>query len=57
MLREGASTTWVEPIIPTVTSFIKPDLLIDKTNTAIVMDVSIVAGSRMEETWRLKTRK
>ncbi len=30
MLRKGASTTWVEPIIPTSTSFIKPDLLIDK---------------------------
>ncbi len=48
---------WVEPIIPTSTSFIKPDLLIDKTNTSIVMDVSIVAGSRMEGTWKLKTRK
>lgn len=57
MLKKGASTTWVEPIIPTSTSFIKPDLLIGKNNTSMVMDVSIVAGSRMEETWRLKTRK
>ncbi len=57
MLRGRASTTWVEPIIPTAKTFIKPDLLIDKSETVVVMDVSIVVGSRMEETWRLKTRK
>ncbi len=57
MLRGRASTTWVEPIIPTAKTFIKPDLLIEKSETGVVMDVSIVVGSRMEETWRLKTRK
>ncbi len=35
----------------------QPDLLIEKSETGVVMDVSIVVGSRMEETWRLKTRK
>lgn len=40
-----------------MTSFIKPDLLVDKDDTSMVMDVSIVAGPRMEETWRLKARK
>ncbi len=57
MPRKGASTKWVEPIIPTSISFIKPDLLIDKNNTLEMMDLSIVVGFRMEETWRLKTRK
>ncbi len=28
-----------------------------QNNISMVMDVSIVAGSRMEETWRLKTLK
>ncbi len=50
MPRKGASTKWVEPIIPTSISFIKPDLLIDKNNTLEMMDLSIVVGFRMEET-------
>ncbi len=60
MLRERASNVWVEPIIPTAKTFIKPDLLIHclrKSEKVMVMDVSIVVGSRMEETWRLKTEK
>ncbi len=57
MLRGRASNVWVEPIIPTAKTFIKPDLLIHKSEKVMVMDVSIVVGSQMEETWRLKTQK
>lgn len=40
----------IEPFILTPTSFIKPDLIIDSGQSIIIMDMSVVAGYRMEET-------
>lgn len=56
-LKREALKTWVEPIIPNAQSFIKPNLVVEKGSTTIVMNVLIVAGHRMEESWRLKFRK
>lgn len=48
---------WNEPIIPTPTSFIKPDIVLEDGRKLTIMDVSVVAGNRLEETWRLKIEK
>lgn len=48
---------WMDLIIPGVPSFIKPDLKLEMENTVLVMDVSVVSGYRMEETWRIKVDK
>lgn len=56
-LRRGASEVWCEPTISTPISFIKPDIVLDDGRKLTIMDVSVVAGNRMEETWRLKMEK
>lgn len=56
-LREKAINTWMEPIIKTTTTFIKPDLVMETQRETVVMDVTIVSGTRMEESWALKERK
>lgn len=57
LLRKKDWRTWVEPIISSGSSFIKPDILAFKDNRLIVMDVSIVSGLRLQETWDIKTKK
>lgn len=39
-LRRKALRTWVEPIIPTVHSFIKPDVVMEKGHSTYIMDES-----------------
>lgn len=55
-LKREALRIWIEPIIPTVHSFTKPDLVMEKGNSTYIMDVSIVEG-HMKESWRIKTTK
>ncbi len=49
--------TWIEPIIPTLRSFIKPDILVETEHQFTVLDVSVVANSRMEISQQLKVGK
>ncbi len=57
MLRKKAAQTWIEPIIPTERSFIKHDLLVDTGQHATILDISVVANPRMEQSHRLKIEK
>lgn len=54
--KTGAETS-LEPIIPTARSFIKPDLVVPTGENITIMDVAVVAGQRMEESWRMKIAK
>lgn len=56
-LRRKAINTWTEPIIKTTSTFIKPDLIMETQKEMVIMDVTVVAGGRMEESWTLKERK
>lgn len=56
-LRKKGLQTWVEPIVPTGSTFIKPDLIVSHERDVFVMDVSIVVGLRMSESWDLKIEK
>ncbi len=49
--------TWIEPFIPTPRSFIKPDILVETEHQITVLDVSVVANSRMEISQQLKVGK
>lgn len=57
LLRRNAVQTWIEPIIPTDKSFIKHDLLIDPGQQVSILDISVVASPRMEQSHRLKVEK
>lgn len=57
LLRQQGVRPSVEPIIPTGTSFIKPDLIVEAVNQLWIMDVSVVASYRMQETWDIKVSK
>lgn len=54
--RDGVHC-WVEPIIPSGPSFIKPDLVVDWNKELWVLDVAIVSGYRLRESWDLKIAK
>lgn len=41
MLRKNAVEMWVEPILTTKTSFIKPDIMVDDGCKITTLDVSI----------------
>ncbi len=56
-LRRKVERTWIEPIIPTFRSFIKPDILVETEHQITVLDVSVVANSRMEISQKLKVGK
>lgn len=56
-LRKKGVRTKLEPVIPSGSSFIKPDLIIETGNQLVVLDVSVVAGYRMAESWDLKVEK
>ncbi|KAL7975812.1 hypothetical protein Chor_008348 [Crotalus horridus] len=54
--KKGLRTT-LEPVIPAGSSFIKPDLIIETDTHTYVLDVSVVAGYRMTESWDIKVEK
>lgn len=56
-LRQRVETTWLEPIIKKNYTFIKPDLITESTTATTILDVTIVSGSRMTESWWLKENK
>lgn len=56
-LREKGMNISVEPIIPTTHSFIKPDILVHSKDKIKVIDITVVAGGRLEESWGLKVTK
>lgn len=56
-LRGHVTRTFVEPIIKTGVTFIKPDIVALKGEETIVLDVTVVSTDRLEESWRLKVRK
>ncbi len=47
-LRRKVERTWIEPIIPTIRSFIKPDIVVETEHHITVLDVSVVANPRMK---------
>ncbi len=57
LLRKKVEQTWIEPIIPTNKSFIKPDLLIDTEQQVTILDITIVVNPQMEQSHRLKIEK
>lgn len=57
MLRMVKRSIWTEPVIATAHSYIKPDLVMEEPLKLTVLDVSVVAGRRMTETWNLKVEK
>lgn len=57
MLCRTDIQTRMEPLIPSGSSFIKPDLIVETANQLWILDVSVVAGYRMEDTWDIKTTK
>lgn len=56
-LRRDDRNIWVEPIIPAGNSFIKLDIVLVEGDKLTVLDVSVVSGNRMEESWKLKSEK
>ncbi len=56
-LRKKVVRTWIEPIIPTFKSFIKPDSLAETEQHITVLNVSIVVNSRMDQSQRFKLEK
>ena len=56
-LRRQGREVLVEPVIPTGKTFCKPDIVFRSGNTAIICDVTVVAGQRLIESWDLKVRK
>lgn len=53
-VKRTKSNIWMEPIIHTNSTFIKPDLVVESEKEVLIMDVSVVVAPRMEETWRIK---
>lgn len=58
-LKGHGKETMLEPIIPAAGSYIKPDLIVKSKprGTTTIIDVTVVAGGRLEESWHLKTTK
>lgn len=56
-LHRGALVTSVEPIIAHHRTHIKPDIIVHRTERLLVLDVTVVSGLRMRESWDLKIRK
>lgn len=57
LLHRADSVTSVELVIPSGTYFIKPNLIVRIANQIWVLDVSVVAGYRMKDTWDIKSAK
>ncbi|MGL5294691.1 MAG: hypothetical protein ACRC9V_13165, partial [Aeromonas sp.] len=56
-LHRGEYTTSIEPIVPCLKTYIKPDIIVHQTERLVVMDVTVVAGHRLRESWDLKVRR
>ncbi|KAA3670757.1 uncharacterized protein DEA37_0010115 [Paragonimus westermani] len=57
LLSARGHTVFTEPIIPSGSTFCKPDLVVGCGSSILVMDVTIVATRRLVESWNLKTEK
>ncbi|KAF7251390.1 Retrovirus Pol polyprotein from type-1 retrotransposable element R2 [Paragonimus skrjabini miyazakii] len=53
LLRARGQTVFTEPIIPSVSTFCKPDLVVGWGSSILVMDVTIVSYRRLAESWKL----
>ncbi|MGL5127331.1 MAG: RNA-directed DNA polymerase, partial [Aeromonas popoffii] len=56
-LHRGEYNTSIEPIVPCLRTHIKPDIIVHRTERLLVMDVTVVAGHRLRESWDLKVTK
>ncbi|KAA0708117.1 R2 Retrovirus-related Pol polyprotein from type I retrotransposable element [Triplophysa tibetana] len=56
-LHRCSMLTSVEPIIPLGRTHIKPDIVVHRTERLLVLDVTVVSGLRLRESWDLKLRK
>lgn len=56
-LHRTEHQTSVEPIIPCRKSHIKPDIIIHRAGRMTVMDITVVSGHRLRESWDLKVLK
>lgn len=57
ILKKKNPSIWMEPVIPTTCTFIKPDLVMESTDKVLVMDVSVVAVCGMMETLEYESRE
>ncbi|KAF8563781.1 hypothetical protein P879_11947 [Paragonimus westermani] len=57
LLSARGHTVFTEPIIPSGSTFCKPDLVVGCGSSILVMDVTIVNTRRMIESWNLKIVK
>ncbi|MGL5295272.1 MAG: hypothetical protein ACRC9V_16250, partial [Aeromonas sp.] len=56
-LHRGEYITSIQPIVPCLKSHIKPDIIIHRTERLTVMDITVVSGHRLKESWDLKIKK
>lgn len=56
-LHRGEHKTSIEPIVPCLRTHIKPDIIIHRTERLLVMDITVVSGHRLKESWDLKIKK
>lgn len=56
-LHQGEHKTSIEPIVPCLRTHIKPDIIIHRTERLLVMDITVVSGHRLKESWDLKIKK
>ncbi|KAA3672144.1 uncharacterized protein DEA37_0008266 [Paragonimus westermani] len=57
LLRARGRSVFVEPIIPSASTFCKPDLVVRSGSSILVMDVTTVSSRRLVESWHLKVSK
>lgn len=57
LLHKNSLRTCAEPILPTNTTVIKPDLVVQKEHQMYIVVISIVSGFSLTETWDLKIQK
>ncbi|KAF5401376.1 Retrovirus Pol polyprotein from type-1 retrotransposable element R2 [Paragonimus heterotremus] len=57
LLRARGHSVFVEPIIPSSSTFCKPDLVVGCGSSILVMDVTIVSSRRFVKSWQLKVGK
>ncbi|MGL5118745.1 MAG: hypothetical protein ACRC7H_05935 [Plesiomonas shigelloides] len=56
-LHREEHKTSIEPIVPCLKSHIKPDIIVHRTERLVVMDITVVSGLRLRESWDLKIGK
>ncbi|MGL5294698.1 MAG: hypothetical protein ACRC9V_13200 [Aeromonas sp.] len=56
-LRRTDHDISVEPVVPCLGTYIKPDIVVHRTERLTVLDITVVSGYRLRESWDLKAQK